>query len=182
MAPEPAQATQLKLPVLVTGPIDVGRLLREVEAIDNTFLQLELRKTGQAVKLPKTSIMLDECVELNKLNLLQAEYRQLLLQFLKTVKTNAPKLHISFSADPAPVFTEKLMAWLRKEIHPLVLVTIGLQPNIGAGCVVRSTNKQFDLSLKQNFAKQRDLLMSQLALGEVPEAQPQQQVAEGSMA
>jgi hypothetical protein len=71
-------------------------------------------------------------------------------------------MHISFSADPSPVFTDKLMTWLRREIHPFVLLTVGLQPNIGAGCIVRTTNKQFDLSLRQDFKAKRDLLLEQL--------------------
>ncbi|HYH36035.1 MAG TPA: hypothetical protein VD706_00875, partial [Candidatus Saccharimonadales bacterium] len=77
-------------------------------------------------------------------------------------KQRSPVLHISFSADPSPTFTEKLMTWLREEIHPLVLLSVGLQPTIGAGCIVRTTNKQFDLSLREDFLKKRELLLSQL--------------------
>jgi F0F1-type ATP synthase delta subunit len=84
-------------------------------------------------------------------------------------------LHISFSADPSVSFLEKLMAWLRKEIHPLVLVTVGLQPSIGAGCIIRSTNKQFDLSLRQDFKKKQDMLRDKILEATVPEptAEPQ---------
>jgi hypothetical protein len=56
------------------------------------------------------------------------------------------------------------------------LITIGLQPNIGAGCVVRTTNKYFDLSIKQDFLSKRNLLLEALkaktavglAAGEAP--------------
>jgi hypothetical protein len=41
-----------------------------------------------------------------------------------------------------------------------------LQPTLGAGCVVRTTNRQFDFSLRQDFARKRDLLLEKL----VPEA------------
>jgi hypothetical protein len=51
---------------------------------------------------------------------------------------------------------------LRENIHPLVLITFGLQPNIGAGTVVRTTNKYFDFSLGQALAKNRTMLMAQL--------------------
>ena len=56
------------------------------------------------------------------------------------------------------------MTWLRREIHPLVLMTVGLQPNIGAGCIVRTTNKYFDFSLRQDFANKRDLLQAALEM------------------
>lgn len=153
----------LTLPLLVASPADLGRLIRELEMIDNNLLQLGLRQGGDKVKMPKTSKLMDETIELNKLNLLHETDRKLLSTFLLQVKTKAPVLHISFSVDPSVSVIEKLMTWLRREIHPLVLLTIGLQPNIGAGCIVRTTNKYFDLSLGQDFASKRELLMSKLS-------------------
>lgn len=153
---------QLQLPVSVAGPVEIGRLIREVEEVSEKLLQLGLRHAGTKVKMPQTSHLLDQVVELNELNLLHSEDREALKKFLTTVHDNAPVLHMSFSADPAPAFVEKLMAWLRQEIDPQVLLTIGLQPNLGAGCVVRGTNHLFDLSLKQDFIKKRGLLTEKL--------------------
>jgi hypothetical protein len=161
MAPEPAvQQKLVGLPLLVASPVDVGRLVRELEAIDQALMQLNLQK--QELKMPKTSKLMDEVINLNKLNLLQEADRTRLKQFLVAVKQRAPLLHISFSADPSPVFTEKLMSWLRQNVHPLTLLTVGLQPNIGAGCMVRTNNKYFDFSLSKHFGENRELLMSKL--------------------
>ena len=165
MAPKSAL---VGLPLEVVGPVDVGRLLRELETIDNTLLEMGIRSGGTQPAVPKTSHMMERVIEFNKLNLLQEADRKQLQQLLVTVKERAPLLHISFSSDPTPVFIEKLMTWLRREIHPVVLLTIGLQPNIGAGCIVRSTNHYFDFSLRQDFMKKRDLLMSKLAAEEKP--------------
>jgi hypothetical protein len=165
MAHEAATATAPKtlgLPPLVSSPADVGRLIRELEAIDERFLQLKLRRGGGQPSLPKTSYLLDRLAGLNGFNLLDGNDRQRLRDFLELVKQQAPLLHISFSADPTPAFLEKLMAWLRQEIHAQVLVSIGLQPNIGAGCIVRTTNRRFDFSLRQNFIESRPLLISKL--------------------
>ncbi|HXE09973.1 MAG TPA: hypothetical protein VN554_00940 [Verrucomicrobiae bacterium] len=165
MAHETKEKTRvLQLPVLVVSPTDVGRLIRELEQIDDGLLQLGLRAGGDQVKMPKTSRLMDQAVAENKLNLLQKPDRAVLLQFLNTVRKHSPLMHMSFSADPSPMFLEKLVSWLRQEVHPLLLLTIGLQPNIGAGCIVRTTNKQFDFSLRQDFANKRDLLLKQLAL------------------
>lgn len=150
------------LPLQVVGPVDVGRLLRELEVIDNAALQMNIRDGSDETKLPKVSQMMEKTVELNKLNLANAGNRKQLADLLTTVKEQAPVLHISFSSDPAPPFVEKLMAWLRREIHPVVLLTIGLQPSIGAGCIVRSTNHYFDFSLRQDLLKKQDMLMSSL--------------------
>ncbi|MEK7603477.1 MAG: hypothetical protein AAB459_04545, partial [Patescibacteria group bacterium] len=135
----------ISLPVAVVGRVDLGRLLREVEGLTDFLEQAAIREPGTAqAKMPKTSRLLDQAIEINKLNLLTNDDRNQLRQFLKTVYQEAPVMHMSFSADPSPNFTQKLVAWLRQEIHPFVLLQVGLQPNIGAGCVVRTTNKYFD--------------------------------------
>jgi hypothetical protein len=161
----------MRLPVSVTSPADVSRLAREVEIIDDTLLQLGLKSGGGAeAKLPKTSRLMDQTVELNGLNLLLPEHRGALKSFLESIRKQAPVMHFSFSADPSQTFLEKLVVWLRREIHPQVLMNVGLQPNIGAGCIVRTTNKQFDFSLRQDFAKKRDLLLKQLSAKPAGEA------------
>jgi hypothetical protein len=163
---EPSTATQPKhfvgLPLSVISQVDIGRILREIESINNAIEQQQLRAPQAAVQLPKPSILLDQTIELNKINMANPQDRKNLVEFLQIVKLQAPLLHISFSADPSTHFVEDLTFWLRKEIHPLVLLTIGLQPNLGAGCVVRTTNRYFDLSLRQHFFKSRDLLMQKL--------------------
>ena len=156
----------LKLPVQVAAKADVGRLLRELELIGNALLQLNLRTGGAPVKLPKTSRLLEQTVELNRLDLLKPQDLQALGRFLANMYKTAPVLHISFSSDPSPLFTEKLTAWLRQEIHPRALLTIGLQPSIGAGCVVRGNSRYFDFSLKQSFRAKRGLLAARLTAGD----------------
>lgn len=176
MAPEPAKhptATEgPRLPMAVVSPVDIGRLLRELQAVDEQLLQLGLREPGTSVSLPKLSQLLEQTVQLNNLNLLQQADRQRLQTFLAAVKEQAPLLHISFSSDPSPAFMEKLMAWLRREINPLVLVTVGLQPNLAAGCVVRSTNKYFDFSLRANLAKNREAMIAELMKSLAPPDAP----------
>ncbi len=152
----------LALPTNVVGRIDIGRLLREVDALDSFIEASAIREPGTQPPMPKTSRLLDEILLQNKLNALVNVDRLRLKEFLEAVKAEAPVLHMSFGADPSPLFAQKLIKWLREEIHPLVLLQVGLQPTIGAGCVVRSTNKQFDFSLRQRLRKQRDILIRKI--------------------
>ena len=154
--------TPAELPLSVVQRGEVGRLINELAALDESLLQLGLRRSGSPVALPKTSRLLEQTAQLNKLNLLQTADRQRLQSFLTAVREKAPVLHISFSVDPTPVFLEKLITWLRREIHPQVLLSIGLQPNLGAGCALRSTNKYFDFSLRQAFGRKSNLLKTAL--------------------
>ncbi|HET9098018.1 MAG TPA: hypothetical protein VFN51_00190 [Candidatus Saccharimonadales bacterium] len=150
------------LPAGVIGPVDIGRLNREMDAINETMLQLKLRKSGDEVKLPNTSRLLDQTIELNGLNLLKEEDRLQLSNSLKTIEAKAPVVHMSFSADPSAAFLERITQWFRTEVNPYTLITVGLQPNLGAGCIMRTTNKYFDLSLKESFNDKRDMLVEKL--------------------
>lgn len=155
-------AHEVSIPAQVSSPTDVNRLVDELNQLDEALLQLGLRSGGSEVKLPKTSRLLDLLVEHNKLNLLKEADRQALKKFMVALNQQAPRLHFSFGADPSVAFMEKLVTWLRHEIHPYALVTVGLQPGIGAGCRLRTTNKYFDFSLGQTFVHKRDLLTQRL--------------------
>ncbi len=157
MAPKEQSSSEsiLQLPMTVVTKVDLGRLMRELDTLENFMQQSAIREPGTPVKLPKTSRLFDETINNNKLNMLHEDDRKRLIAFLQEVKLHAPVLHMSFGADPSPLFTQKLVAWLRSELHPLILLQVGLQPNIGAGCVVRTTNKYFDFSLRNRFTERR---------------------------
>jgi F0F1-type ATP synthase delta subunit len=154
---------QFVLPDSVVGPVDAGRLNREMEELDEYLRASAIRKTGAAMQLPKTTVLLDELAEANHLNLLQPADRRRLVNFLHGLSEKAPVLHVSFAADPSSAFTAKIVRWLRQNIHPFVLVQVGLQPSIAAGCTVRSTNKYFDFSLRQHLLQNRQMLINALA-------------------
>jgi F0F1-type ATP synthase delta subunit len=189
MAHEPvaAKPVSLSLPLSVVSLIDLSRLQRELEAVNIFLTQAAARATGTAVTLPKTTRNLEKLYQQNNLNLLVAADREHLGQFLQHVRDKAPRVHISFAADPSSAFMQKLVAWFRDTAHPLTILQIGLQPTIAAGCVVRTTNKYFDLSLRKDFDKHRKQLIDmvrQVRMAGHPAAAPVQpteapQVASG---
>ena len=161
MAPEakPGIARRLELPTIIFGPVEVHRLSRELETLDDFIQQATIREPGKQAPLPKTSRSLDAIAGNNNLNLLLPTDRKKLKQFLDAVTTKAPVIHMSFAADPSATFTAKIVAWLRTNIHPYTLLVLGLQPTIAAGCIMRTPNKTFDFSLRNRFDGQRDLLL-----------------------
>jgi hypothetical protein len=68
-------------------------------------------------------------------------------------------LHISFAAEPSTQALEKILIWFRTNIHAQALLQVGLQPTIAAGCVLRTNNKVFDMSLRENLSKQKPFLV-----------------------
>jgi F0F1-type ATP synthase delta subunit len=147
------------LPPSVAGPADVNRLQRDADELDEYLRQAAIRKSGEGMKLPNIPVMLDDISTANHLNLLHETDRQLLSGFLKNVQLKSPVVHVSFAAEPSTTFTAKIVQWMRQNIHPLLLVQVGLQPSIAAGCTVRTTNKVFDFSLRQHLTRNRQLLV-----------------------
>lgn len=151
-----------ELPTIIFGPVEVRRLQRELEALEDFLQQAAIREPGKQPHLPRTSRILEVLAETNKLNLLLPADQQHLSVFLKDVAAKAPVVHMSFAADPSATFTAKIVAWLRTNIHPYALVQLGLQPTIAAGCIVRTTNKTFDFSLRNRLRDRRSQLVQSL--------------------
>jgi hypothetical protein len=162
MAPDNQSSARIQFPVQVVSPADVSRLIREVEGLDDFLMQAAIRTPGTAMKLPRTSRLLDEFASVNHFNLLQTADRRAAASFLQSIKEHAPVLNISFASDPTAAFTVKLVIWLRTNIHPYLLLKIGLEPRIAAGCIVRTPNKQYDFSLRRHFNDQRNQLIKAL--------------------
>jgi len=159
MAPD---HTQFQLPLSIVTEVDVHRLQRELHAIDDFMTQSAIRQPGQQPILPKSSHNLEEIASLNRLNLLRDSHRRVLVQELDGLRRNAPTMHMSFSQDPSSIFLAKLITWLRREIHPRLLLQVGQQPSLAAGCIVRTSSKYFDFSLREHFERQRQSLIDQL--------------------
>jgi len=156
----------LKLPSSVISQTDVARLMRELNGLDDFFVGANARQHGTKMSLPKISRQIDTLAHENGVNLLEDSNRRQLMAELETIYKQAPNLHISFAIEPSPKAFEKVILWIRKNIHPQTLVSVGLQPAIAAGCVLRTTNKVFDMSLRASLDKETDYL-KQLVQGAV---------------
>lgn len=166
------------LPLSVVSKVDVARLIRVVEALDDFLVSSAVREPGTNVILPKTSRLMDEVFEINKLNPMLKPDRSKLIELLKTVKNDAPQIHISFNLEPSPQFVQRLIKWLRSEMHPLILLKLGLQPGIGAGAIVRTTNKYFDFSLRERFSASKEILLQKIRLVSTDTADKSEEVPE----
>lgn len=160
------EAQQFTLPPEVTGVADIMRLRRELETLGEYLHQAALRHTPEnTVHLPKTSRILNEVIEANKLDILHREQYEQTMAFVAAIEERAPRIHLAFSTDPSASFMVQIVQWFRANVHPDILLQVGLQPNLAAGCVVRTTNKQFDMSLRRHFEKTRAVLIQKLEEG-----------------
>ena len=139
------------LPLSVITVIDLSRVGREISNLDDFLLQSTIRTPGTPMSLPRLSKLLDDTAQVNKLNLLEQDDRTALINALSYIKEHGPRMHISFSAEPSATFVTRVAEYIRNNISPLVLLQVGLQPTIAAGCIIRTPSKQFDLSLRRHL-------------------------------
>lgn len=150
---------EFRLPNTVISYADVMRLARELDRLEDFFTGAANRPPGSPqAGPPRLTHSLEQLARDNDLNLLEAAGRRRLGEFLKQLQDRAPRLHISFAAEPSPLGLERILTWFRVNIHPYALVQVGIQPGIAAGCVLRTANRQFDMSLRSHLSGQQEYL------------------------
>lgn len=154
---------ELKLPIILASKQDITHVHRELRVFLDLVMQSIMRHDNP-VQYPAISATLRALAVENQVDLRSEEAcKQLLLQ-LEAIKANALSVHISFPVDPPAEVTQKLVAWLRKEVDPRIVIQVGLQPTIAAGIVLRTPNRQFDFSLRQHLYRNRNKLKEVLAV------------------
>lgn len=161
MAPKlktPTKASVFILPPQVAGQTDINHLLRELEMLEEILIAQQTEEGPP----PKITSLLNQTALANGYRLLESKHRQHFADQLTKIRDHAPTIHISFAAEPSPKVTETILGWLRANVHRYALLQIGLQPTIAAGCVLRTPNKIFDMSLGARLQKQTPYLLELL--------------------
>jgi F0F1-type ATP synthase delta subunit len=153
----------LKLPNNLVSQVDVARVIRELNSLNDFFISSEARKSGTPMTPPRLTRQLDQLARDNGINLLESAHRQQLYGWLNESLGNAPLIHISFAAEPSTKALDVIVIWFRSNIHPQALLQVGLQPTIAAGCVVRTANRVFDMSMRSYLKKQEPYLVELIA-------------------
>jgi F0F1-type ATP synthase delta subunit len=159
----PKDLSQGMLPDQITTPGDLNRLIRELDDLDEYLNQAALRSAQEPSRLPQTSKALEDLAATNSLQLLKPDDRKTFKEVLAKIKQQAPTIHFGFATAPSVTFLSKLVSWLRSNVHPQILIRVGLEPSIVGGCIVRTTNKQFDLTLRKHFVSKHELLVKAIS-------------------
>ena len=144
---------------------DLRRLVDEIESIDMSLTNEALRyqTTRQAPTTPITvSHQLSDFITANRLDLRDTHQRTQLITDVRVLKSAAPVVHMAFATTANTETLSKLVQWLRENVHPHAVVTIGLQPDLIGGVFMRTANKVFDFSIKTQLAHGRSLIVKEL--------------------
>lgn len=159
---------ELKLPNLIVTKTDLRRVKREILALDQYFLSYFNKGANKEaqVSVPKMSVSLASFISENKLNVEDEIVRKTAIEFISFLTDDAPEMHISFASDPPASVLDRLITWIRNEIHPQLVLNIGVRPAIVGGCVIRTKAEIFDFSfakgIEENSAELAETLRLQL--------------------
>lgn len=162
----PAKKTYVDfvLPSNVVTKIEISRLVKEVERVDNEMTAATVRKkTGSNIAAhPVLSGQLAEFLAENELSLEDSHERSALIKQLRQLKDKVPIIHMTFSVTADRQSLEKLAHWLRTSVHPQAVIDVGLQPALVAGVYLRTPNHVHDLSLRKMLDGSRGILTKEL--------------------
>lgn len=157
---EKHKKADLELTEEVITTLDLSRVIRELEKLDDFLHQSGLR--GKTENLPKITESLRAISQANKVSLTNSEQRKHLLSLLNELKAASKKVHISFAVEPSPAVIKKIAVWMRQNIDKQLILDVGIQPTISVGCVVRTKNKVFDMSLRNRFSESKKILAASM--------------------
>lgn len=152
------------LPPSVASRADMTRLVRELELVDDELEAQKARRQGESghYRLPNMSQALNDFLTLNKVDVADDHIRMDLKARLRKLKDHAPVLHMTFASETDPESMGQLMAWVRRELHPQALVSVGVQPSLIGGVYVRTPNHVHDFSLRAHMKDSRKIIVDAL--------------------
>jgi len=157
---------ELKLPPALIGKAHLAQLIRELEGVENDLENQKakhLSAAGETVlHVPTMSRALSDCITLNGIDVLDGQQRMHFKKSLNRIKDTAPVMSFTFATDPDGESLQRLVDWVRTEIHPGALISIGLQPALIGGVYLRTPNHIHDFSLRALLHDKRSLIVDEL--------------------
>ena len=160
----PQETLLLRLPDDILRRADIARLVHEAENIENDTVTARVRTKVTEVKGRRSPLsdQLADFLDINQIEISTARQRSKLVSDLRKLKDSAPVVHLTFASVADIESIKKVVAWLRTQIHPQVIVNIGLQPDIIGGVYIRTTNRVHDLSIRAKLSESRGVIKKQL--------------------
>jgi hypothetical protein len=160
----PPAPAPIQFPSALIGRSELARLLRELETLDNELESQRARSHGEKVgyHMPNMSRALDDFLTVNKIDVANDHARMEIRATLRKLKEHAPVVHMTFATDADPESLQQIVAWIRKELHPQALISVGLQPALIGGVYIRTPNHVHDLSLRSHMKDSRSVIVEAL--------------------
>lgn len=152
------------MPATVVTRVDLSRLVREAERVDNEYTAVSVREKigAKGDVMPAMSEQLLEFLEKNKIEFGKSKERSRVVKQLRKLKDSAPTIHMTFAVEADIESLQRLATWVRESIHPQAIIDVGLQPGLIGGVYLRTENHVHDLSLRGKLQAGRSILVKEL--------------------
>lgn len=156
--------TDFILPTSVVSKVDISRLVREFEWLDNSMAAKVVRKKAgvSSEEVPAMSPQLAAFIEKNPLELENTTARSAYIKQLRLLKEKVPVVNMTFAVVADPESLQQLVAWYRESAHPQTVIEAHLQPALVAGTYLRTANHVFDLSVRNALKSKHGELVAML--------------------
>lgn len=148
------------LPSSIYSPQLLESVVHDLETYLEWYRQAKVQKAVGAKKLAtepahsaETQIVIEDWLTGKTATISVLEE---LLEQLKSLKL--PEVHVMLAALPNPSQREQIVDWFRANTTPQLLVSFVADRNLGGGLVVRTPNRVFDFTWKQQLINARDKL------------------------
>lgn len=155
---------EFTLPPAIISKVDISRLVREFEDVDNTLTAKNVRKKAGASdeETPAMSPQLQAFLDANPVNLEDSGARSDYIKQLRLLKNNVPVMNMTFAVVADAESLQQLSAWLRQSVHPQTVIDVHVQPALVAGVYLRSQNHVFDFTVRNALKEKRGELKKEL--------------------
>lgn len=152
------------IPPSLIARADISRLAREVETMENELEAQKVRGENKdgGYHLLTMSQGLRDFLDANKIDVTNDQARMQLKEQVRAMKDKAPIIHMTFAVTADPESLQELLRYIRSEIHPQALLSVGLQPSLVGGVYLRTPNHVHDFSVRMLLAGKRDIIMKEL--------------------
>jgi F0F1-type ATP synthase delta subunit len=159
-----AESHSYSLPPTLINKVDFAHMINEIEVIDAALEAQKVRGyKKEQYTLPAISRTLTDFLELNKVDILDDHIRMTFKAEARKLKDKVPVVHLTFASAADPESLEYLVGWIRQELHPLAVLSVGLQPSLIGGTYIRTPNHVHDYSMRALFKGKTSVLVNDLA-------------------
>jgi len=157
--PPPSATAEFELPGAVYSPQLLESVIFDIQTYLDWYRQNQIRlKVGAKPKgepnhSDETVLTIEAWLKGKSPTL---ESLQSLLEHLRQL--DLPEVHVMLAALPNRTQRQQLVDWFRNNATPKVLLSFVADRNLGGGIVVRTPNRVFDFTWKQELAAGRDKL------------------------
>lgn len=140
------------LPNFVVSKRDIIKMQRYIELYLDAMLQQRVSKSTAQVDraTPKLTKKIEDLFSQNHLDPNEVSLKAVHGK-LEEIKEHAYNVRIAFASEPSDEVIGRVADWFRREIDNTILLQVGVQPSIAAGCVLQTGPHRYDFSLRQQL-------------------------------